>query len=1013
LSLLEKHQTYTWSPQLIKEASNRIIQLVLSNHDQPIKVWMAGGHEKNILNLLEQLSASPYTATLSKNLKIQLTTHTQNQVERLKESTRQLRQQSGGGYSSPIQSLWRNCVFHSRHNILTDAPYRNMSLILMPWIFGALKPVYARSLATALAASQVRNGNLLVAPEEKEILAKSSYLKQEHSDFLLRQDEIKRARNTPQTFLSPPNLDDELGKQVQLRLNPKRQIVTVKGNTTLFLSNSPNEPNAIIGRDVSKTLRSDLITSLAEMLSHNIGHVPRKKLIILKDQVVLATIQTQIYNQHPCDFVSLEIVEDMELQVPQDGLEPGHEIVQSTKAIAQEKSRAFDALERLSLKLAADNDLLQSKIEPLRQEMEELRQQNHELSNSVKDTQEQYELQKDITSHTRIALAICDPEGRLVFRNQQFLDILGVNEATHLTDRALGLPIDEVIPLLSDCFAGGVAGQIEFLERSSGNQYHLYARPLSIPRQLAILEILPATTQPARLDFMQSLQQIKISTVILTHDFNIDYLDSTVATWHQSEPTQLLHRPFRSLIHPQYHAELEVAINDAHQNPMDIEVPLLRRDGETTWVRVRSFVADSNSPIILLIENIRLRKQDEKQSKITQKLELLGQITGGVAHDFNNILAIMVGYIDLMRSDFEELDAADTKRYLEQMKDASERARTLVKQLLLYSRGDKKQSITTQNIAAGIKETLPLIKTSLQDHIYLTTNLAAEDIYIEMDPAHLHQILMNLSINARDAVDEVKDREGEIIIGLHHAQPLEEIECASCRSKLGLAEQHQYVILSVTDNGPGIPDNTIDQMFDPFFSTKSANKGSGMGLSVVHGLVHQYGGHLQVLNSNYGVQFRAWLPKVKAVQSALATVEPISKLPKVQFHWRALVVEDDPNVATVITKLLGFLEIEVVHCENGLSALKHLQQDQNFDLVLSDQNMPVMTGTELASTCQELLPDIPFILMSGNSLNIDEHPMPDNVVHIMDKPVTTQELTNAIQSIATQSANTDSRSEAH
>ncbi|MFN3236611.1 MAG: ATP-binding protein [Pseudomonadales bacterium] len=997
--LLEKNQSHVWPREIIERVCERIEKLVNQTGDEPVKVWLAGGHVRNVVAILEQLAESENLSLINRRLRIQLTATTQNKVEQLKEATRQVQQKAGGSYLSPVQTLWRNCVFHSRHNILADAPYRYMNLIVVPWIFPALKPVIASTLFKSFASSQAEGGEILVAREELASFDSDSYLPQVNSPFLLRQEIIKRTPGQELKFPAPPDMDSELGTAIQFRINDRNQIIDVRGNTQLFLQDGSTDIQVAQGKQIDKILRIDVVDSVNNMLSHVIGHAPRKKLIVAKDQVMICTMQTQVYNQQPCTFVSIEIIEDVDLQTRASEASPEAQTPQSVQLITQEKSRAFNALERLSIQLAADNDNLQSELEPLKKELEVLRTEHHELSQTVVRADQQQKLADFAIEHAHIALAVTDDGGTILSSNRMFRDLMSVDQVDHLTDRRLGLPVDKLIPLLSNCFNSGTPGELDFLERSSGKQYQLRVGLIPGDGNKLLIQLQPAEANATQTDFMQSLQQIKIGAVVLDQQHNIQFVDDRVADWHQADSDDLLHTSFISLIHPGHRGQFTEALDDASHDPVDLEVPLLRKNSDPTWVRIRSLAEDHTDQIMLLIENIRRRKQDEKQTKITQKLELLGQITGGVAHDFNNILAIIIGYIDLMNSDISALQPQDTERYLAQMKDASERARTLVKQLLLYSKGDKKSTLTKLSVAEGIEETLPLIRTSLQEHIYLTTNISARNAHIEMDPAHLHQILMNLCINARDAVDEVKDRDGEIIIGVSDAEPIEDIECVSCHAKITKPDQSHFVVLTVTDNGPGIAADTIEQMFDPFFTTKSDNKGSGMGLSVVHGLVHQYGGHLQVLTSNFGVQFRVWLPTA-IPEPDTAKIETIATGTTPKFSWRILVVEDDPDVAAVLSKLLAYLDVEVVHQENGQVALALLTEDQNFQLVISDQNMPLMSGTDLAERCLEVAPDLPFLILSGNALSIEESKLPTNVVQQLEKPVTTADLTNAMNQIA-------------
>ena len=269
------------------------------------------------------------------------------------------------------------------------------------------------------------------------------------------------------------------------------------------------------------------------------------------------------------------------------------------------------------------------------------------------------------------------------------------------------------------------------------------------------------------------------------------------------------------------------------------------RDGSLHWdeVRLKSAVISGKPHVLAFTREITERKRAEEertrleaQLRQAQKMEAIGHLTGGIAHDFNNILTSIMGYVALAAD--RPTAAADSKleRYLEQAQSGVRRARDLIQQMLTFSRGQRGDP---RPVALGplVRESMKLLRSTLPATVEIDTRIARELPAVMLDPVHLEQVLLNLCINARDAMGGSGD-----IHASAEVVEIAEATCASCHQRV----HGRFVELAVKDSGPGISPEVLDRMFEPFFTTKDAGKGSGMGLATVHGIVHEYGGHICV-----------------------------------------------------------------------------------------------------------------------------------------------------------------------
>jgi two-component system cell cycle sensor histidine kinase/response regulator CckA len=396
-----------------------------------------------------------------------------------------------------------------------------------------------------------------------------------------------------------------------------------------------------------------------------------------------------------------------------------------------------------------------------------------------------------------------------------------------------------------------------------------------------------------------------------------------------------------------------------------------RKDGSEFPCRLRiTTVRDDNGSIINYVgvfsdtsEALAAEKKQrdlELQLIQAQKMEALGQLTGGIAHDFNNILASILGYTDLARGMKPPLDMEKLHDYLQQVYRAGERARDLIAQMLTFSRRSTLGEMSPVPLVPVVKEASKMLRPMLSKSISLDViNHVNSEQAVNSDPVQLHQLIVNLCVNARDAVGD----KGKIEIDINKLSVSDEI-CDSCHQPFS----GEYVRIGVRDDGAGMDPEVLSQIFEPFFTTKDVGKGTGMGLSTVHGIVHNHDGHIRVhSHPGKGTEFDIFLPAVST--TAIAGEE--SGLPQVSQvngrHQQILVVDDEESITDLIREQLTQYNYEITSFSDGASALAHfLKNMDRYDLVITDQAMPNLLGTEMARQMLKIRPDLPIILCTGH-----------------------------------------------
>ena len=426
-----------------------------------------------------------------------------------------------------------------------------------------------------------------------------------------------------------------------------------------------------------------------------------------------------------------------------------------------------------------------------------------------------------------------------------------------------------------------------------------------------------------------------------------------------------------------------------------LEMAAVRKGGERFPIEVRTIPVRYRGAThaIIVVRDIAKQKaaeseriQLETQLRQAQKMEAIGHLAAGIAHDFNNILTAMLGYIALAAERQQSSGDAKLADYLERARASCHRARDLIQQLLMFSRGRRGERRAV-SVSTLITEARALVRATMPSTLELDVTL--DDVpAVVADRVQLEQVLLNLCINARDALGGV----GKVGIGVRRMRSTD-LVCSSCRRRV----DGDFVELAVSDKGPGIPADVRARIFEPFFTTKDLGKGSGMGLAVVHGIVHEHGGHI-VLEApqDGGATFRILLPP------AAEDVRP-DELPAdgaarhaapAPLQGRVLVVDDEQSVAEFMSELLRTWGLEVNVAHGGDEALSMLERDPGaYDLVITDQSMPRMRGIELADRIAHLSPAPAVVLYTGTADDIAGHELEAaRVKELVRKPVEPFEL---------------------
>jgi len=372
---------------------------------------------------------------------------------------------------------------------------------------------------------------------------------------------------------------------------------------------------------------------------------------------------------------------------------------------------------------------------------------------------------------------------------------------------------------------------------------------------------------------------------------------------------------------------------------------------------------------------VQERERDEMQRQQAAKMEAIGRLAGGIAHDFNNILGAILGFGELAQSNLSEGSAV--RHQIDQVMHAGMRGKGLVDRILAFSRSGVGERVPVQ-VQAVVEETLELLAASLPVDVRMERRLDAADLAVVGDATQFHQVVMNLCTNAVHAMERV----GVLTVVLERVAVGERRVLSH-----GTLSAGSYVRLLVSDTGGGIPPAVLKRMFDPFFTTKRVGDGTGLGLALVHGIVADFGGVIDVATQlGMGTTFTIWLPAAGPMPRLLA--EPAGELPRGNGET-VMIVDDERALVAFAEETLAALGYEPVGFDSSIAALQAFRAEpKRFDLVLTDETMPDLMGTELASEIRQLRPEISIILMSGyGGAQLSERAQAAGAIDVLRKPL--------------------------
>ena len=447
-----------------------------------------------------------------------------------------------------------------------------------------------------------------------------------------------------------------------------------------------------------------------------------------------------------------------------------------------------------------------------------------------------------------------------------------------------------------------------------------------------------------------------------------------------------------------------------------LQARYVRTDQVENWLRIGSFVAllaifllglytvresrrrfrevvlaqdELHRKNMALTSEIQTREKAEAQIRQMQKMEAVGQLTGGIAHDFNNMLAVIISAMNLAQRKLARGEH-DILKFIEAATDAATRAANLTARLLAFSRQQPlaPQIIDANRLLTGMSE---LLRRALGEAIRIETVLAGGLWKTHADPSQVENAILNLAVNARDAMGEG----GKLTIETANSHLDDNYAAAHTEVIAG-----QYVMIAVTDTGSGMSPEVIAKAFEPFFTTKGINKGTGLGLSQVFGFVKQSGGHVKIYSEpGEGTTVRIYLPRFFGAEGADLPTDPAETAARPATET-ILVVEDDERVRASTTDAIRELGYTVIHAGSGAEALRKLDENPTIALIFTDIVMPTMNGRKLAEEATARMPGLKVIFTTGFTRNAVVHNgVLDHDVHFLAKPFTIDQLATKLRDV--------------
>lgn len=669
-------------------------------------------------------------------------------------------------------------------------------------------------------------------------------------------------------------------------------------------------------------------------------------------------------------------------------------------AVVRERLRAQRALTR------ANTELEHRVEERTRQLVESNRRLRHEISEREHAEAELSRREADFRALYNKAPApqhSLDAEGRLIGVSDYWLELMGYGR-----EPVLGRPITDFMTpnsvkrhtgRWSEFLATGEERGLELqLVKQSGEIMDaLIARRAErdadgkLVRTLSVLTDITAWRKVEReRDRLFEISQDLI--VIASLDGTFRDLNPAAERAIGRRLEEVLGTSYLDYVHPEDHGRILAAVAQLRDGSEAVRVEVRYRgpDGTWRWTSWRATAVLEEGVLYAFGRDVTQRRQTEEALRQAQKMEAVGHLTGGVAHDFNNLLTVIMGNLELLRPRIAE--QARLRRMVDAMQHAIERGERLTSQLLAFSR---RQNLQPEVLDPNrlVRNFEPLIRRAVGETVRLETRLAPDVWPCNIDATQLEAALLNLAVNARDAMPEG----GDVVIETLNV----EADTRLTARVLGAAPG-PYVVVAVCDTGSGMPPEVIQRAFEPFFTTKEVGRGTGLGLSQVYGFVEQSGGHVTIdSEQGRGTIIRLYLPPAETAPDRGGLGRGRKGEALARGSERILLVEDNPDVLRTASAMLLDLGYEVYSASDPAKALELLRDEaRRFDLLFSDIVMPRMSGPQLAVEARKLRPALKVLLTSGYSReNLASQPSVDQAVPVISKPYKQAELAAMLRSV--------------
>ena len=469
-------------------------------------------------------------------------------------------------------------------------------------------------------------------------------------------------------------------------------------------------------------------------------------------------------------------------------------------------------------------------------------------------------------------------------------------------------------------------------------------------------------------------KEIDVPVVFLTANSD----KNTIQRAQETEPFAYIIKPFKDT---ELNSTIEIALH-RHKLEKELETRVQERTAELARVndQLRREVAESQ-------RISKVNAELEQQLRQSQRMESLGQLAGGIAHDFNNMLTIIKGYSELVLGSIDQ--SGPLYDDVNMVREAAERATALTGKLLTFGRRQP-LDVTTFEINTTIRSALDMLRPLLGETVRIETELHPDPLFIHTDASLFDQVIINLSVNARDAMPAG----GQINI----STAICSVQTEQINRFINLSPG-AYALISIRDTGIGMSEEILNRIFEPFYTTKNTGKGTGLGLAMVYSIIQQSGGQIDVHSApDKGTNFEVYLPLADDQEATIAQEEPILSTAQAVSHGTVLLAEDEQVVRNLTARILTEVGFEVLSADGGHQAVALAQQhDGPIDLLLTDVVMADINGCELARQISQRIPSIPVVFMSGHSrASLAQYGVQQEEFAFLQKPFSPQTLIDTV-----------------